>query len=138
MVLIGAVTIQRITGRSRISLFRKSIPKETVARGVSLVLLSLFVVTLVFFLVLATETPIRAPGEMKHDRFLVLLFETVSAFGTVGLSMGATPGLGTIGKLLVIFMMLLGRVGLLTFAYGIVGSRFKQDLEYSEQNIMIG
>jgi trk system potassium uptake protein TrkH len=62
----------------------------------------------------------------------------VSAFGTVGLSMGITPILNIWDKYWIILMMILGRVGVLTFSYIIVGTGVTDAVEYSEENIMIG
>jgi trk system potassium uptake protein TrkH len=70
--------------------------------------------------------------------FLEYSFETVSAFGTVGLSMGVTPNLSVWGKSWIILMMIIGRVGILTFSYIIVGSGNVSGVEYSEENLMIG
>jgi trk system potassium uptake protein len=70
--------------------------------------------------------------------FLAYLFETVSAFGTVGLSMGITPELNTWGKCWIILMMIIGRVGVLTFAYIVVGTGTINGVEYSEENMMVG
>jgi trk system potassium uptake protein TrkH len=70
--------------------------------------------------------------------FLEYLFETVSAFGTVGLSMGITPNLSDWGKSWIVLMMIIGRVGILTFSYIIVGSGDVCGVEYSEENLMIG
>jgi len=67
-----------------------------------------------------------------------LLFETVSAFGTVGLSMGVTSDLSFWGKSCIIFMMLVGRVGVLTFAYIIAGIGTVSGAEHAEENLMIG
>jgi trk system potassium uptake protein TrkH len=69
---------------------------------------------------------------------LAYFFETVSAFGTVGLSMGITGDLSTWGKVWIILMMLVGRVGVLTFSYIIAGPSASRGIEYSEENIMIG
>jgi trk system potassium uptake protein TrkH len=66
------------------------------------------------------------------------VFEAVSAFGTVGLSMGITPSLTTIGKLIIICVMLLGRVGLLTVAYVVTSRRVAAPFRYSEEKVMIG
>jgi trk system potassium uptake protein len=66
------------------------------------------------------------------------LFETISAFGTVGLSMGITPELNTWAKCWIILMMIIGRVGVLTFAYIIVGTGTINGVEYSEENLMVG
>ena len=65
-------------------------------------------------------------------------FETVSAFGTVGLSMGITAELLGWDKLWIILTMIIGRVGVLTFAYIITGSGVSNGIVYSEENIMIG
>ena len=73
-----------------------------------------------------------------HGSFLAYLFETVSAFGTVGLSMGITPDLNLWGKGWIIGMMIIGRVGVLTFAYVVVGTGTFNGIEYSEENLMIG
>jgi trk system potassium uptake protein TrkH len=70
--------------------------------------------------------------------FLAVLFETVSAFGTVGLSMGVTPELTLWGKICITFMMLVGRVGVLTFAYIIVGTGTVNGVAHAEENLMVG
>ncbi|NLF38585.1 hypothetical protein GX586_04025 [bacterium] len=66
-----------------------------------------------------------------------MLFETVSAFGTVGLSMGATPLLNDIGKLVVIAIMFVGRVGPLTLVLSLRPMR-RQDLYYPLADVMVG
>jgi trk system potassium uptake protein TrkH len=71
--------------------------------------------------------------------FLKYLFETVSAFGTVGLSMGLTPELSSWGKGWIITTMLIGRIGVLAFSYIIIGVGTMTDgIEHAEENIMIG
>ena len=70
--------------------------------------------------------------------FLAYFFETVSAFGTVGLSMGITPDLSLWGKCWIILTMIIGRVGVLTFSYIIAGAGAVNGIEHSEENMMIG
>lgn len=70
--------------------------------------------------------------------FLMLLFETTSAFATVGLSMGLTPELSPAGKCLIIFTMFAGRVGPLTIAYAITMRRNPDPFRYPKGKIMIG
>ncbi len=74
---------------------------------------------------------------MSRHFFVEYLFETVSAFGTVGLSMGITPKLNDIQKLAIVLMMFAGRVGPLTLAFSwyLTG---KKDIEYAEESIMVG
>jgi len=66
-----------------------------------------------------------------------VLFEQVSAFGTVGLSTGLTPELSTAGKLWVILNMFLGRLGPITIALSTVRPD-KSNLQYPEGRVMIG
>jgi trk system potassium uptake protein TrkH len=67
----------------------------------------------------------------------VLLFEAVSAFGTVGLSLGATATLDGVGKAAIIVIMLLGRVGPLGLAL-LLGQRSSTRVSYPEARIMVG
>jgi len=66
------------------------------------------------------------------------LFEATSAFGTVGLSMGLTPELSELGRLLIIFTMFAGRLGPLTVAFAISKRREKDSYRHPKGNIMIG
>jgi trk system potassium uptake protein len=138
LALLTAFTFSRIRQGRRVNIFRKSIPTETVTRAVSLILIAIGIVCLVFFMLLIGD-PVTGheTGGAAHT-FIGFLFETVSAFGTVGLSMGVTPELSTWGKSWIILMMLVGRVGVLTFSYIIVGAGKTNGLEYAEENMMIG
>jgi len=70
-------------------------------------------------------------------RFLSVFFEVTSAFGTVGLSMGITPFLKPLSKIIIIFTMFIGRLGPLTMAtiWTYIPSK---GLSYSEEDITIG
>jgi len=119
-------------------MFKKSIPGETVTRSVSLILVSIGIICVVLFLILVGDSASGHEVAGPRRSFLVYLFETVSAFGTVGLSMGITPELNTWGKCWIILTMIIGRVGVLTFSYIIVGTGTTNGIEYSEENLMIG
>jgi len=138
LALIAAFTFSRITRKRRVNMFKKSIPPETVSRSISLILLAVSVIGLVLFLLLLGDTGTCEEVPGKHGSFLAYFFETVSAFGTVGLSTGITPELGAWGKSCIISMMLIGRMGVLTFAYIIVGTGPSNGVEYAEENLMIG
>lgn len=73
-----------------------------------------------------------------NRQFLNFLFETISAFGTVGLSMGVTPVLSWSGKLVIIVLMVIGRVGVPAFTYIIAGGGSTKGVQYAEENLMIG
>lgn len=138
LALLTLFTVSRIRKRRRVNLFKKSVPEETVTRTISLVLVSIGIIFAVLFCLLVGD-PVTglARGGAPHT-FLAYLFETVSAFGTVGLSMGITPELGTWGKGWIIFMMIIGRVGVLTFSYIIVGTGTVNGIAHAEENMMIG
>ncbi|QTA81073.1 Potassium transporter domain-containing protein, TrkH-like [Desulfonema limicola] len=137
LALLTAFTISRIRKSQRVNMFSKSIPNETVTRGVSLILVSFGIICLVLFMLLAGDSADHSLTG-AHGSFLAYLFETVSAFATVGLSMGLTPDLNSWGKCWIIIMMIIGRVGVLTFAYIVVGTGVTNGIEYSEENLMIG
>ncbi len=138
LALLAAFTASRIRHGRRVNLFKKSVPGDTMARAVSLTLVSIAIVFLVLFMLLMGDTiTANVTGGVAHS-FLGFLFETVSAFGTVGLSMGVTTELNTWGKGWIILMMIIGRVGILTFSYIIVGSGKDEGIEYAEENMMVG
>ena len=71
--------------------------------------------------------------------FRTLLFEAISAMGTVGLSLGITPSLSPPGKIVIILLMFWGRVGILTFIFGMVSrDRTISKISYTETNIPVG
>jgi trk system potassium uptake protein TrkH len=138
LALLVAFTYSRVKRFDRANMFHKSIPKDTVTRTVSLVLVSLGAISVVFFMILAGDLEAVRATMTGNGVFLACLFETASAFGTVGLSMGVTSALGLWGKYWIIGMMFLGRVGVIAFAYIVVGAGTPRGIEYSEENIMIG
>jgi trk system potassium uptake protein TrkH len=75
--------------------------------------------------------------ESRHF-FVEYLFETVSAFGTVGLSMGVTPKLNDVQKIAIILMMFAGRVGPLTLAFSLSRGKLGKTLTYAEEGVMVG
>ncbi|MNP64911.1 Ktr system potassium uptake protein B [compost metagenome] len=74
----------------------------------------------------------------EDSGFLMILFETTSAFSTVGLSMGLTLKLTTFGKLMICFMMFAGRLGPITLAYALGQKKGKELYKYPEGKMIIG
>ena len=126
----------RLRGKERPQLFNRSISRRSVNRAVTVLLLSVLVVSLGLMLLLITESgPLPHPD--TRGKFLELLFEAVSAFGTVGLSTGGTGELSVAGKLTVTVLMFVGRLGPLVV--GLAVSRTPGARYYlAEENIMIG
>ncbi|MCK5554176.1 MAG: potassium transporter [Deltaproteobacteria bacterium] len=137
LATLVSLAVNRYKGRERANLFRRTIPHETVARSISIILASILAVTIIAILLLVTQL-----GDLSHAEsrglFLEYLFETVSAFGTVGLSMGVTTKLDSAGKLIIIAMMLLGRLGPLTLAFAMARRVREGEVRYAEENIIVG
>jgi trk system potassium uptake protein TrkH len=70
--------------------------------------------------------------------FISLLFEIVSALGTVGLSLGITPHLSSIGKLVIISLMLIGRIGPLAIGFSLLGKQKEISFKYPKADIFVG
>lgn len=115
VALIGLLAWTRFRGHEVASLMGRSVPEETIQRAVGLAVVAFTVVTGAIFLYTATEM-FGVPHNRSGGRFVEHMFEAVSAFNTVGLTMGITPGLSPAGKWLTVLLMFLGRVGPLTFA----------------------
>jgi trk system potassium uptake protein TrkH len=132
-----SLALNRYKGRDRANLFKRTIPHETVARSISIILASGLTVVIITIFLLITQL-----GDISHTEsrglFLEYLFETVSAFGTVGLSMGVTSKLDLTGKLIVIIMMLLGRLGPLTLAFAMGRRTRRVEFQYAEENVIVG
>jgi trk system potassium uptake protein TrkH len=138
LALLTLFTISRVRRKKRVNMFKKSIPEATVTRSMSLIILSTTIIGIVTFMLLLSDSYIMVGGEQTRINTLQYLFETVSAFGTVGLSMGITPALTPWDKCWIVLIMIIGRVGVLTFSYIVVGSDATSGKEYSEESMMIG
>jgi trk system potassium uptake protein TrkH len=134
-ILFG-VLVSRARGMRHATLFRRTVPERLVGEAIAIVLLSVAVVMGATFLLQWTEL-----REMAHPgvrgAFLSLNFEAVSAFGTVGLSMGETTGLVPSSKLIVVALMFIGRLGPLTLALGLSRKR-RVEYQYAEEPVMVG
>ena len=75
---------------------------------------------------------------MEKKIFASLLFEAMSAFGTVGLSTGVTPTLSIKGKVLITALMFVGRLGPLTIGYAFTRYKKPARYRYAEERVMIG
>jgi trk system potassium uptake protein TrkH len=132
-----AYALWRLRGFARLHLFGRTIPQESIDRAGAVVIAGIALIVLAASALMATESQGLAAGEAQQ-RFLPVLFETISAFGTVGLSLGQTPLLSEPGKLVIVVVMFLGRVGPLTLALAITARRARVQYRYAEENLMIG
>jgi len=127
----------RLKGNDEVNIFNRTIPREIISRTISIIFASAFSVSIITSILLIAGGGNLHPLESRHF-FVEYLFETVSAFGTVGLSMGVTPKLSDIQKLAIIMMMFAGRVGPLTLAFSLSRSAEGKGLTYAEEGVMVG
>lgn len=137
LALFIAILHSRLKGVSHTNVFRRTIPQEVVTRTLLLVMLAILFLGAATFVLLAVQLPWQH-STSSGGGLLDFSFEAVSAFATVGLSLGATGKLTPLGKIVVILLMFVGRVGLLTLAFTIAGRARRDAVRYSEENIMIG
>lgn len=137
--LIGLLAISRFRGHEVVHAFGRSIPEETIQRAVGLAVVAFSVVTAGIFLFTWTEAT-AASGLGAQTDFLSHMFEAVSSFNTVGLSMNVTHRLSEPGRLLSIVMMFVGRVGPLTFAAALAIKRHRagNDYRYAYEDVVVG
>jgi trk system potassium uptake protein TrkH len=136
--LIALLALSRLRGERVVSIWGHSVPEETVQRSVGLFVAAFGVVTAAILLFTYSEAGMGfAAG--RNTPFLAYMFEAVSAFNTVGLSMGVTPELTPVGRAITTFLMFVGRVGPITFAAAIAlrphGAR---GFRYAYENVVVG
>jgi len=117
-----------LKSEASVEAFKRTIPISSVMKAISLLVSVLILVAVIFFLLMIFE----------EKPYLDLLFETVSAFGTVGLSTGITPHLSIGGKILITLLMYLGRIGPLTMGLALARSMRRGKIVYPDARIMIG
>jgi trk system potassium uptake protein len=117
-----------LKGRRWIEFRKSTIAQETLQKAVTIVIL--------YFTALAAAVILLAMVE--NQPVWPLLFESVSALSTVGLTLGITTELTTAGKCIIIFLMLTGRVGLVSLAYLGLGRISEQKHQYAKDNYYVG
>jgi len=126
--LILITVWETLLGREHPGAFGREFPVHQIFRALTLLVLALGLIALVFFILSITE-PFPS---------LSILFETVSAFGTVGLSTGITPELSIVGKVVVIIAMFIGRLGPLTLSLSLARTQKISNFRYPQDSIRIG
>lgn len=123
--------------RDNVEMFHRTVGYADVAKVVTIVFCYFFTMFAAVTLLQIVETYHLDP-RMSRGSFLEHLFEVVSALSTVGLSTGVTPGLTDYGKMILIFCMFAGRVGLLSLVLTVIGRQKKILYTYPVENIMVG
>ena len=118
-----------LRGKEHAGVFGREFLSQQINRALALVMLALGFLTLVVFALTITD---------KGFGFLRLLFETVSAFGTVGLSTGITPELSTAGRLVITATMFIGRLGPLLLVLYLAQRQQPSTYRYPQDEVRIG
>lgn len=127
--VLMTTVLSQLKGKEDVVLFKRRIVEETILKALTVAVSGMMVVVIITFLLSITED--------GHD-FMMYLFEATSAFGTVGLSMGLTPELSPIGRVLIIITMFIGRLGPVTLGFAISKRQTKEAYRRPKGNIMIG
>jgi potassium uptake TrkH family protein len=128
-LLIAVSVVSTIRGKKLISIDKRTIPMDTLFKAFSVISFSAAYILLGVFILSITE-----PEQESLD----LLFEQVSAFATVGLSTGVTPQLSTIGRIVIIASMFIGRVGTITLALALSRPVISNAYRYPDAHLMVG
>lgn len=127
VVSLAAIT-SMLSNRGRIEIMRRSIPVMIVRTAIAIVILYSFCAFSASFLLSVTDPSIP---------YLNLLFETISALSTVGLSTGITATLSTAGKLILCALMIIGRLGPLVILFSVVRQSSRLHREYPDEDIIL-
>lgn len=118
-----------VIGKTSVTLKGRTIAKDQLYKAMAITFLSLIWIVITTFFLLITE---------RDWSFIDILFEVVSAFATLGLSLGITPYLSIIGKLFIIITMIIGRIGALTLVLAFYKKHEVPDFSYPEERILLG
>jgi len=129
-----AVLLQSVTatlqGKEKVEFFERRVPTQTVVKSIAIFIISLVIVSSSILILMRLE---------PDKNFLALFFECVSAFGTVGLSLGITPFLSVMGKFVLVMVMFVGRVGPLTLVLALANRVvLPRKVNYPEGKVLIG
>ncbi|MGI2327384.1 TrkH family potassium uptake protein [Planococcus sp. YIM B11945] len=116
-------------GKNTIQIFKREIQLIDVFRSFAVIILAIFMVLVATMALLITE---------PQATLVEIIFEITSAFGTCGMSLGLTADLSTVGKVIIMILMFIGRVGLISFLFTIGGKTDPTNFHYPKERVIIG
>ncbi len=126
--VLFVILVTEIRGEKAVNVFGKRLPRSVHREAITVMLLAVAVIAV-------STTALMLMTDIEMDR---LLFETVSAFGTVGLSTGITPDLPPAGQVILILLMFIGRLGPITFASALALRDRHITYEFPQERPVIG
>jgi len=118
-----------IQNRDEVELYGRTIPQEQMQKVIGVVTIAFSWILFTTFAILVLEPQMP---------FLMVMIETISAFSTCGITMGATPLIGTISKILLMATMMVGRIGMLTLVLSLRKHSTKHMYRYPEERVLLG
>jgi trk system potassium uptake protein TrkH len=122
-----------LRGQEKVIMYQRKIPITLILKAVAVVFGSMMTVivaaSLIAFIEIETSSKLNA---------IEILFEVVSAFGTVGLSMGITAKLAPLSKLIIVATMYIGRIGIILLIAALIGDPRPSVIQYPEENLLVG
>lgn len=134
--ILCLLVANRMRGNENVNIASRTIPSELVDRTISIIFASAMIIGVITASLLLFSTS-EGATLAKRSEFVQYIFETFSAFGTVGLSMGVTSKLNDMQKYMIILMMFIGRIGPLTLAFAWYSHR-RKGITYAEETVMVG
>jgi trk system potassium uptake protein TrkH len=139
--------INFILGKNEINVFKKNISFDVLRRAIVIFAISIFIVIIGMLGLLVSEISMQEElyssqiAEFRTFSFMDIFFETISAFGTVGLSLNVTAYLSSLGKFIVACLMIIGRVGPITISIALFKNRKEKkenSVAYPKGNVIVG
>lgn len=115
-------------GQKSIKVFRREIDEDDIRKSVVVSFLAFMICFIASIILLETEP----------FSILEIMFEVSSAFGTTGLTMGITPELSSIGKIVITALMFIGRIGILSFIFLFHSGKQEENYHYPKEKIIVG
>lgn len=127
--VLTSCTKSILQGKEEVILYKRKIALSLILKAVGV-----FIASIATVIVSTTLIALTDPG----FNFIQILFEVVSAFGTVGLSTGITGSVTIAAKLILIMTMYIGRVGILLLMSAVFGDPRQTRIHYPEENLLVG
>jgi trk system potassium uptake protein len=128
--ILASSTYAVLQGKESVVLYRRQVPNTLILKAVGVTFGSIMTVVVATIVISLVEPPAL--------NFIQILFEVVSAFGTVGLSMGITADLTPVSKLVLVATMYIGRVGVLLLISALLGDPKSTSIRYPEESLLVG
>lgn len=143
--IIILMIISYLKGQENTIIHKRKIPQKVLKRAIVIIGVSIFIVIVSIMALSITENLqveqnyVSSESEQREIGFLDIFFEVLSAFGTVGLTLGITSKLSIFGKIIIMLLMFIGRLGPITISYAVLKKNNKQkNINYPECDLLVG